>query len=429
MAAEYGAFERKVARMLSRFPLLKYWIKQGYARAAYALAKRGTAESTATFPVHEVGPPELETFFGYYDKSPLSGDGWLLCHASRGPSHKPPVPGLTAEVHVYDFSERPLRRPAMSCTTSAFNWQQGARAHWLDGRHFIFNDFNARARRYEARVVSAASRSEIARYVLPVQDSWRTEYFLSIDYRRLQSLRPDYGYCNLPPLDDDALSRLDDDGIWRVDLSDGRQRLLYSLRQVCEADPEDDFAGAVHKVNHVMISPDGRRFIFLHRRFVGRRKFDRLMLGDAEGARLRVLCATGMVSHCFWIDGNSLLCYLRGPAGRDGYHVVDCDSGSIRSWFNGRLDTLGDGHPHVCGDWFVTDSYPDKRRMQHLVKANLRTGAVLQLGEFLHGFRYSGVARCDLHPRLSPDGRWAFFDSVRSGRRRLNFMDTRLHEE
>src|SRR5690606_18291030 len=97
MAAEYGAFERKVARMLSRFPLLKYWIKQGYARAAYALAKRGTAESTATFPVHEVGPPELETFFGYYDKSPLSGDGWLLCHASRGPSHKPPVPGLTAE--------------------------------------------------------------------------------------------------------------------------------------------------------------------------------------------------------------------------------------------------------------------------------------------------------------------------------------------
>lgn len=429
MAAEYGAFERKVARMLSRFPLLKHWVKQGYARAAYAMAKLQTTDATARFPVHEVGPPDLETFFGYYDKSPLSPDGWLLCHAAHGPSHRPPRPDQTVEVQVYDFAERPLLRPTMSCTTHAFNWQQGARAHWLDGQHFIFNDFDARSGRYVARIFSASSRSEVARHVLPVQDSWKMEYFLSIDYRRLQALRPDYGYCNLPPLDDAALGRLDDDGIWRVDLPGGGHRLLYSLRQVCEVDPEDDFAEATHKINHVMISPDGRRFIFLHRRFIGRRKHDRLMLGDAEGTRLKALCATGMVSHCFWIDGDSLLCYLRGPTGRDGYHVVDCSSGSIRPWFDGRLDTMGDGHPHVRGDWFVTDTYPDKRRMQHLVKANLRTGEVRQLGEFRHGFRYEGVARCDLHPRLSPDGRWAFFDSVRSGRRRLGFLDTQQHEE
>jgi Tol biopolymer transport system component len=79
----------------------------------------------------------------------------------------------------------------------------------------------------------------------------------------------------------------------------------------------------------------------------------------------------------------------------------------------------------VHGDWFVTDTYPDKARMQHLIMANWKTGEARKLGEFFHGFEYDGQTRCDLHPRFSPDGKSIFFDSVFDGRRRLYRLDPR----
>src|SRR5690606_42054238 len=77
----------------------------------------------------------------------------------------------------------PTRRssdlPVLSIETCAYNWQQGARAMWLDADHFIFNDFDAESGRYIARVYSVAARREKNRYDYPVQDAFGTEYFLS----------------------------------------------------------------------------------------------------------------------------------------------------------------------------------------------------------------------------------------------------------
>src|SRR5690606_41740644 len=101
-----------------------------------------------------------------------------------------------------------------------------------------------------------------------------------------------------------------------------------------------------------------------------RRKFDRLMLGSADGVELRVLSAHGMVSHCFWMNEGALLCYLRRPDGHDGYTIVDTASGAMRPLLEGRLDGLGDGHPHVHGHCFVTDTYPDKRRDRKSTRLN-----------------------------------------------------------
>lgn len=423
MDSQFGERERRIARMLADFPRLKSGIKLAYARAAYHLSGGRGAKLTARLPVHEVGDGDSETFFGYYDKSPLSSEGWLLCHAARHPTTRPPHASLGLAIQVFDFQRRELTCPILSVDTACYNWQQGARAHWLDGEHFIFNDFDKQQQRYISRVYSVARRCEVQRYDYPVQDSWLQDYFLSINYRRLQTLRPDYGYRNLPPLDEATLGRLDDDGIFKVDQRGGGHRLLYSLRQVCSVDAQPEFGRAHHKLNHVMISPDGQRFIFLHRYFLGRRKYDRMMLGRADGSELKVLAAHGMVSHCFWADETRLLCYARGPSGFDGYYTVDTHSGDMESVFEGALDRLGDGHPHVHGDWFVTDSYPDRRRMQHLLRANLRSGEIEELGRFHQSFRHGGETRCDLHPRISPDGKQVFFDSVHSGQRRLYFME------
>lgn len=424
MSDQYGVIERRIAHLLTRFPLLKAWAKQGYSRTAYLLSGGRDADLASRAPVHQVGAPSVETFFGYYDKSPLSANGWLLCHAAGHPTNERPRPDRSVAVQVYDFRAGELTRPALSIDTHAYNWQQGARAHWLDGDRFIFNDFDFSGQRYVSRIWSIAQRREVDRHAMPVQDSWQGSYFLSINYRRLQALRPDYGYCNLPALTREELADLDNDGIWRVEQPDGDVRMLYTLRDICRCDFDPVFDHATHKVNHLMVGPDGSQFIFLHRYFIGRRKFDRLMLASAQGDKLRVLSAHGMVSHCFWMNDTTLLCFLRGPEGHDGYHIVDITSGRMRALLEGRLDALGDGHPHVHGHRFITDTYPDKRRMQHLLQGDLHTGRFLELGRFHHGFRHGGETRCDLHPRYTLDGRHVFFDSVCSGRRRLYFLES-----
>jgi hypothetical protein len=172
-----------------------------------------------------------------------------------------------------------------------------------------------------------------------------------------------------------------------------------------------------------MISPSGKRFIFMHRYLLGKRRFDRLLLADAQTGSLELISDFGMVSHCFWVNENMILGYLRGPCGKDGYWLVDVDTGEFKPCLQDIFEKYGDGHPHVCGDWFVTDTYPDKGRMQHLLLSNWKTGEVKEIGEFFHGFDFEGESRCDLHPRFSPDGKAVYFDSVFSGQRQLYRMD------
>ena len=153
---------------------------------------------------------------------------------------------------------------------------------------------------------------------------------------------------------------------------------------------------------------------------------DRLLLADAKTGDLHLLSDFGMVSHCFWVNEETVLGYLRGPGGKDGYWLVNVNSGTFVECMQNKLARFGDGHPHVYGDWFVTDTYPDKARMQHLLLCNWKTGELREIGEFFHGFEFEGENRCDLHPRFSPDGIAVFFDSVFTGKRQLYKMELDL---
>ena len=416
-STSFNPLERAIARILSKFPVIKSSSKFVYSRLVYLRNKKNYQYKTP-YALTEVGASKHESFFGYYDKSPVSDDGFILFHVVHQDSRKKPS---TDQSVLVSLVAPGIAEPVLQVETWAFNWQQGARPHWLTDDLFIFNDFDQQDHRYVARVYSKTSLDEVKRFELPVQDSFGTDYFLSLNCQRLMALRPDYGYRNLPSLSVAELADHEHDGIWRVDYSTGEQRLLVSLECVCAIEAKDVFDRALHKLNHVMISPSGDRFIFIHRYLLGKQRFDRLFLANAQTGELTLLANFGMVSHCFWADDNTVLGYLRGPDDKDAYWMIDIDSGSFDCF--SVLDKFGDGHPHVSGDWFVTDTYPDKSRMQCLLLCNRKTGEVRELGEFYHGFEYAGETRCDLHPRLSPDGGSVFFDSVFDGSRKLYKLD------
>ncbi|MGF1793909.1 glycosyl transferase [Photobacterium profundum] len=420
MSNSYGSMERTIAKMLARAPFLKSLAKSFYSRLVYLKARK-SYRFKSDLPLEAVSSLDgLESFFGYYDKSPVSEDGLVIVHLTDSPTNTLPEMQDNIEVAVID---KKTHKVLLKLDSKTYNWQQGTRAHWLTNDLFIFNDVDKLGKRYISRVFSVNKQKEVMTFDHPVQDSFDSDFFLSINYRRLMAMRPDYGYRNLPKLNQQEVESTNDDGVWRVDFVSGESRLLLSIDDVKLVDKNKEFDGALHKLNHITISPTGKQFIFLHRYFVGKRRIDRLMLAGTDGSTIKTLANFGMVSHCFWADESTVLGYLRGPNGKDTYWLIDVDSGEFTHYANGALDQYGDGHPHVVGDWFITDTYPDKARMQYLLLCNWKTGEVKQIGEFFHGFNFNGETRCDLHPRLSKDGKTVFFDSVFSGKRQLYSME------
>ena len=411
--------ERLIASFLSATPGLKQIIKKIYIQINAIIYRKGYIYKILSEEIHEIKNPlsgyNKEFFCGYYDKYSINNEGILLacltsCKTQSVPSAKEPIQIIA--INIYNGSIVKIGN------SSAYNWQQGSRAQWLSKDKVIYNVFQDG--KFKAVVYSLSQRKELKRFDYPVQDAYKTDYFLSVNYRRIMSLRPDYGYRNLPPLSIKEMNELSGDGIWLVNYENETCCLLHSLVDIIQCNPQKIFSSCSHKINHVMINKYGDGFIFIHRFYMRGRRFDRLLYSDFKS--LKLLVDEGMVSHCCWVDEYTVLGYFR-YRNKDGYYYCDVHTGEIEPcWAMTNLG-VGDGHPSCHGDWIVFDSYPDKSRMQHLFLFNRKTSRVIPLLELYHGTLYSGESRCDLHPRFSEDGRYVSFDSIYLGKRGEYYID------
>ncbi len=368
----------------------------------------------------QIGETDVESFFGYYDLWPENTKGLVLCHQSRHPTSLEPDPLKPIEICVFD-SNAPMS-PLIKTQTRAYNWQQGARLQWLSDKTFIFNDFKVERQHYHTRIFDTEKGVEIGQVDMPIQTKIDDTSYLSINYQRLALLRPDYGYFNLPPGDCDVFD-LENDGIWMINVTDGVCQLLYSMGDIVGAGRLMNAQNFTHKVNHLMMSPNGREFVFLHRMFQGRRRIGRLIKGDLNGKTLCVLPGDSMISHYCWLDHKTLLCFMRTHESGDGYYLVHLDPQKAEVLAELSALVPGDGHPSSYhGTQFITDSYPDRYGYQKLMLCDSQDQQMSELAVLYHKRNYKGVTRCDLHPRAKVGCDYCYFDSVSSGKRRLTRM-------
>ena len=237
------------------------------------------------------------------------------------------------------------------------------------------------------------------------------------------ALRPDYGYRNISPLTTSELKDIDNDGIWKVDYNTGESDIYLTLRDVVNFQPGHYPEDALHKVNHLMISPDGKKFLFIHRYYSLGKRNDRLLVCDLATKNLSILANNQMVSHCIWKDNNSIVAYLRSPEGKDAFFVIDVNDGTYQHIEYQLFNKYGDGHPTFNGNLLVADSYQDSALQRHLICHNYNNGITEEIGSFYQAMRFKGECRCDLHPRFSADGETLYFDSVFTGERGLYYLD------
>jgi hypothetical protein len=359
----------------------------------------------------------MHHFFGYYDKSPWSGDfRFLLAHAADQ-GFSMPKSGEKCKIGIVPADGGDFHPLADSM---AWNYQQGAMLQWFpkdDTKVFVFN---SRQKDRFISIMQHIDQGEISRFDRPVyalHPNGKQAY--SLNFSRLANLRPDYGYAGVPdPFADSHAPK--EDGVFLIDLETDSSRLIVPLKVLSEFNISNSMRNTYHWVNHIQVSPNGERFAFLHRwRIKDGKHRSRLYCARADGDELSCMLDTGMVSHYDWIDENQVIVYASGER-YDCYQVVD-SKGSIRCEVPAAIAS-GDGHCTLSpnGRYILTDTYPNSYRKQILFIFDFfNPNNKYVLNSFWSCDKARGSVRCDLHPRWRQDGRQICIDSTHEGSRQM----------
>jgi len=360
-----------------------------------------------------------DTFFGYYDKSPLNKSNTkIIFHASPIRTYFKPNPNKKIKIIVQTLEDNYQR---VIAETSAYNWQQGSRLQWVSDNEILFNDYCYDTNKYISYCYNVNSGERIKTFDYPVQDSYFKSMFYSINYNRLQSSRPDYGYFNIPIHTQKELLSLEADGIWEIDFNSEKGKLIISLEEVVGIESYSRYSAGLHWINHLMISPNGKRMIFLHRTRNQGVKRDRLFSYDIETHTLSLIINYSIISHFNWINNDSIICFSGENKADLAYKKINLLTKEITNQdFFKEFNSL-DGHPTIQKDTFVTDTYPDFLGFQKLII--VKENVLKILHETNHPIFYFKETRCDLHPRLQKDQ--IFFDQIVKRRRKLSMIRTR----
>ncbi|OQX78584.1 MAG: hypothetical protein B6D61_05145 [Bacteroidetes bacterium 4484_249] len=412
MSKNFSHTERRIASFLSQFPGVKSYAKKYYQWANYLLSKKNYSFQTNR-RVNKISLHGQESFFGYYDKFPEKNQ-WVLFHSYSENTNQKPNKNTPVIIAGYNIASNEYRQFDKSF---AYNWQQGSRLQWLDDDRFIFNDVDKGQQKYISKIFNIQSSKVETIIDFPVYDT-NNSFALSLNFKRLAALNSDYGYYTIQPQESD-IENLKKDGIFYIGFNDQAVKLLLSFEDVIEIHKQQTMQQAQHKFNHIMISPDGKRFMFIHRWYKGGVKYDSLLVSDIDGNNLHCIADDGMVSHCFWKDNTTIFGYLRDIRFGNKYFLIDVLSGEKKVVGDDSIWRLGDGHPHIIGNDILFDTYPNKSRMQQLFLYNIENMNLEKVGEFYASMKFYENTRCDLHPRLSKDGSVIFIDSVHEGKRFL----------
>ena len=297
-------------------------------------------------------------------------------------------------------------------------------AQWLGpdySSRIIYNDL--RGGKYCSVIMDVRTSEEriLSMPVYTVSNDGKTA--LSLDFSRLHSLRLGYGYAALPEKTKDV-ALPDETCIWKMDVETGEVVPLLKYTDFASFQSRKEMleADSVHKVNHLMLSPNGKRFMVLYRWFVGQRKYTRLITCNVDGTDMYVLSDDDMVSHCYWKNNEEIIAFENKHHGGAGFYLMkDKTQEFTHIW----PQLSNDGHPSYCptdNNLVVFDTYPSRSRVQEvkLGRDNDTTGeSVKVIARVFSPFKYDNDTRCDLHPRWSRDGKKVCFDSVFEGHRGL----------
>lgn len=401
---------------------------------------------------------------GYYNYDFLSADGTKLLSNRCGFDGRAIQPGDTVEVGYYDIPSGQWHGLDIS---DSFNWPQATMLQWVpgtDNKELIFN--LSKDGRLISRIIDieTGEKRDLSYPVYGMTPDGKQAITLNLER---SYWTPAYHYqsvvneaCNVDVLEGD--------GIFALDIANDTMQTIVSLEDVLKLDPEERFTEGKHWLEHIMVSPSGKRFVFLHRyMYKDTGRLTRMLIADIDGGNLQVIDGWKKYawSHFGWNGDDAFVmygteqkqltkAYNSAAAAESKRSVKSCIIGLLRTVYRKTLskmipknfktkmlNKMGyqfyeksadgrfvlkktvstgalsiDGHPSFTPDgrYMITDTYADDKKYRRLLVLDTETGKLLELGRFYAPF-WGTPASCDLHPKLSADGSRVVIDTAYAG--------------
>lgn len=343
------------------------------------------SELVESYSIYSI--PNKNVFFGYFDL-PQEKMNKILVHVV---SKNANPYSDDCEIGYFDVNGE---YTPITCT-KAWCWQQGSRLRWSTSVNDVIYYNDILDNRYVCKSYNLTNRENIS-YDLPLYDiSHNEKWGLSIDFSRLQSYRPGYGYGRL---ENDGEGIVSNNGIVQLDMDSGKSTILVCLKEL--VDEMHGISGG-HYINHVSISPNDKGFIFFH--IItnnGKTEKIRLIYYDLESRSRKILEENDLASHYAWINDRTLLLTMAKKNSAICYYcTIDIVTGEKKVL---NLELLSDdGHPsYLSKHMFISDTYRKSRTNYQelfIVENNVIKNTI---GMFYHNPFMKGETRCDLHPRV-----------------------------
>jgi len=369
-------------------------------------------------------------FFGFHDVTPFSSDETKVLACKYSFDLRMPKADERIEVGYLDFRDGKIGDFHQMGATNAWNWHKGCRLQWLNEMEIIFN--NAENGKIISTIINVATK-ERRNIPFPIDTAYNSDLeciATTFSYERLQVCMPGYGY---PYSDESYLDEKapQETGLFLMNLKTGERKLVVPISELTEKYGKENADKYYHYVTHTELSKDGRYISFLYRRMEEggdiNKRVTMMMVYDRQSDDLILLPTQISGSHYVWNGKNQIIasCIIDGKSCHVLYDMNDVEHYKII-----RPDILNqDGHQtFVNDDVFVTDTYPDKWRQSQLYIVNIADENVKKILSINSPKKFQcktvyNYIDCDLHPRMSPTGKYVCCDTVMTGKRGLLIMN------
>ena len=411
--------------------------------------------------IFETPSQEGSEWFGYYNYDTLNHDQTkLLCNRASFDGVSPQK-GMQIELGYYSIPSGEWHHIA---NTDSWNWQQGAMLQWLPGvgneNKVIFNC--TRDNHYAACIydIETHEKKDIDWAIYGITPDGKKS--IALEMERSHWCRA-YHYMSIANKKWEGRV-VEEDGIFEIDLEHNTRKRLIPIQEIIALDNKPEFDLSKHWLEHIMISPDGTRFCFLHRYSPMDDVYaykTRICIAKIDGSSLQVIKGSDKYqwSHFGWAHNNQFCVYtykkgnysdvpsmsdlihgknrslrnivkkavllitgfmpkslgqlITGKGSFYQYYSLD-DGGCYNIYGNWRSSLFQiDGHPSftINDDYIITDTYPDSKGYQHLIVYNIKTGKGLVVAK-LFAYYKGNPASCDLHPKLSCNNNYVVVDTA-----------------
>ncbi len=285
-------------------------------------------------PVRAITRGPKYHWFGYYDKLQFDPTDRYVLGMQVDFEMRSPGKDDVIKLGFVDLQENDAWTELGN--SRSWGWQQGCMLQWIPGSpsRVIWNDRRGDGFVSIIKDIKSGEEKIIPKAIYALSPDG--VHAIGTDFARIQNYRKGYGYPGSrdPYKHQNAPEK---SGIYKINLNTGAWELILSYEEISKIPNNGkDISGKWHYFNHLLVSPDGSRFIFLNRWFeepiadevlanpqaynkIRSQYTTRMFTAGMAGKDLFLLDPSGKTSHFIWKDPRHVTAWTRPLEKHSGF--------------------------------------------------------------------------------------------------------------